>query len=530
MEAQQNAAVVAALEAQQNLAAVAAQQSAAVAVAAAQQVQQHVAASIAPAGLTPHVVPPVRQVSSMAPASSSSSTASPLAGVAVSTAAADSAKPVELPPEPEEPEVPHCHLHRKVNKACKFCKAHNEYLDRKNKKIEERKKAAIEKLKVCSSVNPIKVVDTEDVMPLPNLAQFPSYMLERLQKNDYYMSTISQFRFEEVTKLLLECDTCDTEVRDQNSLALEPSVFICSVYRLMTLQLTEGQLQNLLNSRSCWIRIAGYLCIRLGAHHERYWDLLHVALLDDEEFVPFPGRESEKSSVGQFVELLLAKDKFCNMTLPRIPTAARKQISKRLVLYGQFRQRYAANLECIARYQKAEEDVEVCSIDGDWSKAKTVGSTSSGRRCVTTKVRYAGGYEDNISLGMVIMPQARSDRQAWDVEDLTRVRGRSSQELMDELMQQQRNAAVASGKDYCRNSGQITMRVGGVPFVAGQKRKEVEKDSESDEESRFVKKKGPSLDHQAKMAAIESKYCAKVSSSQGGKSREWEGPERMRLG
>merc|ERR1719183_2256979 len=107
-----------------------------------------------------------------------------------------------------------------------------------------------------------------------------------------------------------------------------------------------------MNSRSCWLRSAGYLYVRLGFHHERYWELLSDALVDDEEFVPFPGRGAETMTVGQYVETLLTKDKYgeTQLALPRIPVAQKRTITKRTVLFGQFRKRYAANVEALENY------------------------------------------------------------------------------------------------------------------------------------------------------------------------------------
>merc|ERR1740123_2984365 len=112
---------------------------------------------------------------------------------------------------------------------------------------------------------------------------------------------------------------------------------------------------------------------------------------------------------------------------------------------------------------------------------------------------------------MLICPHASGSSGS---SDLTRVRGRSAEELLEKYEAQQRDAVVATGKDYCKTSGQHTLRVGGVPFVAGVKRKdlETERSADSDDESRRDgRRNGRSLEHQVKMAAIESKYCARVS-------------------
>mmetsp|Transcript_48126 Transcript_48126/g.139414 ORF Transcript_48126/g.139414 Transcript_48126/m.139414 type:complete len:545 (-) Transcript_48126:106-1740(-) len=435
------------------------------------------------------------------------------------------------PAAEEEDEVPRCHLHRKLNKACKFCKAHAESQEQKTKKQEERRNAAIEKLKerrpgMGGSYGP------EDKAPLPNLVHFPQVLLERIQKNDFYNVSIANAGVPEIKQLLFSCETCDTESRAHSSLDLEPSAFICSVYRLLNIMLNEGQLQALMNSRSCWIRCAGFMYIRLGVHQDRYWELLADSLMDDEEFTPFPGRGAETMSVGQYVEQLLAKDKYCNLSLPRIPVAQRRAISKRLVLYGQFRRRYAANLEVLDRFKDTGSQVEVCTPDGEWSHGETIGSQNfrEGKRCTMVNVKLADDTEMPVSIGMLIVPGKSSS----SMQDLTRSRGRSAAELLERYQEQQRDNAVASGKDYCKTSGQHTMRVGGVPFVAGVKRKELEKEEDSDDDARAwaASHLGPSAEHRAKMAAIESKYCARSAPAQAKPEAtdNVEGPERLRLG
>merc|ERR1712099_50419 len=77
---------------------------------------------------------------------------------------------------------------------------------------------------------------------------------------------------------------------------------------------------------------------------------------------------------------------------------------------------------------------------------------------------------------MIIMPgKGGSSGGAYD---LTRSRGRSSEELLQMYQDRQMESAVASGKDYCKNGGQHTLRAGGVLLVAGIKRKELEREED----------------------------------------------------
>merc|ERR1712085_162100 len=163
----------------------------------------------------------------------------------------------------------------------------------------------------------------------------------------------------------IEEESCDTETRTDKSLDLDPSPFICVVYRFMALPLAEGQLQLLIRSRSPWTRCAAFLYVRMGMHVDRFWELMSEALMDQEEFVPFPSRGGDKMTVGQYVESLLTKDKYCDLTLPRVPVAPRKILTRRLVMYAQFRKRYTANLEVLDRFAEEDVTVEICNDDGE---------------------------------------------------------------------------------------------------------------------------------------------------------------------
>lgn len=445
---------------------------------------------------------------------------------ASSTHAQGARPPGKVEKEAEEEEIPRCHLHKKQNKACKFCKAYYAQQETKAKKHEEQKSVALEQLRAGLSRSG-KGLGDNDKTPLPNLPLFPSVLADRIQKNDFYSSTICSASVSELRGIITSNESCDTETRTDKALDLDPSAFISVVYRFMVLPLTEGQLQMLIRSRSSWTRAAAFLYVRMGMHVDRYWELMSEALMDQEEFVPFPSRGGDTMQVGQYVELLLTKDKYCDITLPRVPVVQRKMLNRRMVMYAQFRKRYSAHLAVLDRFQEEDVSVEICNADGEWLRGRTVEAINQNRTTKTLLVKLESGEEQTVSLGMVICPSSSSSSSS----DLTRSRGRSAEELLRNFEAQQKDSALASGKDYCKTSGQHTVRVGGVPFVAGVKRKELETErtADLDEDRRESRRTGPSWEHQAKMAALESKYCARVSSATGGRS-ETEGPERMRLG
>lgn len=424
--------------------------------------------------------------------------------------------------------MPRCHLHKKQNKACKFCKAFYAQQDGRAKKWEEQKSAALKQLKEGLSRSG-KGLSENDSTPLPNLPLFPSVLLDRITKNDFYSTTVCAASFADLRGMIIEEESCDTETRTDKSLDLDPSPFICVVYRFMALPLAEGQLQLLIRSRSPWTRCAAFLYVRMGMHVDRFWELMSEALMDQEEFVPFPSRGGDKMTVGQYVESLLTKDKYCDLTLPRVPVAPRKILTRRLVMYAQFRKRYTANLEVLDRFAEEDVTVEICNDDGEWVPARTVEAVKTNKATKTVAVKLKNGEEITVSLGMVTCPSSSSRNEG----DLTRSRGRSAEELLKNFEASQKDNALASGKDYCKTSGQQYMRVGGMPFAVGGKRKDLESERAAEEEDDRNRKEarmsGPSREHQAKMASLESKYCARVPSSKSARS-EMDGPDRMRLG
>merc|ERR1712048_560969 len=85
--------------------------------------------------------------------------------------------------------------------------------------------------------------------------------------------------------------------------------------------------------------------------------------------------------------------------------------------------------------------------------------------------------EEFVSLGRIIVP----GRSHSSSSDLTRSRGKSAQGLFEKHKEQERGAAVARGKDYCKPSVQPVC-VGGVRFLAGEKRGRSERsDGRADE-------------------------------------------------
>ena len=87
---------------------------------------------------------------------------------------------------PVEKEIPVCHLHKKNNKACKYCKARNKHLERvKSREADQEaaKRAAAleaEKKNLISGLDPTK---SNDKVPLPNFPGcFPQVLRDKTEE------------------------------------------------------------------------------------------------------------------------------------------------------------------------------------------------------------------------------------------------------------------------------------------------------------------------------------------------------------
>lgn len=480
-------------------------------------------------------------------------------------------------PEEEEGAVPKCHLHKKANKACKYCKAYQTFQEDRKKVIEEKKNEALQQLKESSrpGYGGSGAVDLNAKVPLPNLSTYPAFLKERINNTRFFRNELELADVDvlEVKEMLERCDSCEPEAKQLNS--LEASSFFSLIYRLLTCKkkpVTEGQLRGLMQDRSCFVRSAGALFVRMAVQPERYWELLGDYLMDEEEFVPWPTRGGEWISFGNFVEQLLAKDTYCDFKLPRIQAALKKQVAERLTRYEQFRRRYQANKAVLDRFEDLDGGVpvEICRADGNWVRAVTCGPVDDehwGRKCLAVPVRLVeeggpgrGGLEEFVSLGMVICPSSSEEtpesfaprwipaqQQGYGTPafpssalDLTRSRGRSSEELLDEFRQVQKEAAVLSvGNSGYNGNWHATARATGEKKRKWQGGAGAGDDWEEDSDEELTAAARESMarrkteEERAKMAAIMEKYCSTATAASAkarGNDAEVDRAETMRLG
>lgn len=440
--------------------------------------------------------------------------------------------------QPDEPEVKKCHLHKKANKACKFCKAYILWAEQQEKKKEEAKNEILEKIK--SSGSESQSFAPTDKCPVPNFSRFPRVLAEKIMGTENYFAVTNVTLVEDVSRILLRSDCCDIEHNwSKSKIDRQPTSFIMAVYRLLQIQINEKDLSIMLKHDSHWMRCAAFLYVRLGFHCDRYWECLGGALLDEEEFIPFKGKGVDAGNtmtVGEYVEDLFMKVEYGEsdakegrITLPRVPELAKQKLVKRICLLRLCRQRYYANLEVVDRYIDAGVEVEVCDDDGEWRTCltKEPAAKSKERRSMSVLVLHPDGKEEYVSLGKVIAPSENSS-----ASDLTRDRGETSDELFEKHKEQEKGNALARGKEYSKPFVH-SVCIRGVRHVVENKRArtdghESDDDLEDDLGARSVKYQkveAEKLATMAEKAAIEAKYCAKMP-AQGTASV----PDSLRLG
>lgn len=455
---------------------------------------------------------------------------------AAAQAASTPEKKEEEEPKPannselEEEEVPKCHLHRKVNKACRFCKKHSAFLEKQTASKEKAKQEVLNKIQAESEAAAAKVDHNQRIL-LPQISQFPHELRVRILSHRIYEVTISDYGLTDCKEKLFESESCEIDT-PREDMSFVPSSWIMCLYRMMIIRPSEGEFHTLLKHESIWVRCAAYLIVRVGMNQDRYWELLSAGLMDDTEFKPFPKRDPRAYTMGEYVQKLLSEDRYCDETLPRISMGLRKTLNERLVLYGQFRERYQANLEVLDRYESPGVEVEVCKeLDGEWVSAKTLGAKNFSQRCVTMPVKFDDGTEQNVSIGMMITVDPDADQA-----DLTKSRGRSNKELLEKYRQEQKKGAVMGQNQASRKDQHTPLPNTFIgPGKSGKRKKTKEEEEEDEEVNAFqeAKKRRETQEREREISQIMQKYCAaaapssKMGSSSAGDVDE---PDHMRLG
>lgn len=439
-----------------------------------------------------------------------------------------------------------CHLHKKPNKACKYCQrfvATKTQLedDTSTKKTSKSNEAGGEQTFNCS--------------PL---------LKEQVLNCSYYKSLFSTDNVDDLIKEIVEfaADTMDVY-----RTSTEPSCFMCCVYRLFTLSLSEDEQRRIIDHQtSTLVRCVGFLYLRYIVPPEQLWDKFEEFTLDDAK-IDYGGGNT--TTVGEYIEDLLLKEKYFTTPLPRIPASVRRKLEEVLAPMPQYRKRHASNRKVFSGLREIDIPVEYCDY-GNWRPARAIEVVS--RISSRLKVRVQVDGQDIMApLGKIILmgavPTATDGRRARsrsrspshtrqkhsDHVDWSRNRGKSDALLIEELRERARVDAVCSNrKDYARRlprfeSGLAIKREKGSAeakliedetFIApGMRRRSEESDYVVEDVLRWGRT-AEEDERQKRMKDIYEKYggynhATKGTNQGAGSARpndDIEGPDTMRFG
>mmetsp|Transcript_30581 Transcript_30581/g.71437 ORF Transcript_30581/g.71437 Transcript_30581/m.71437 type:complete len:256 (+) Transcript_30581:45-812(+) len=168
------------------------------------------------------------------------------------------AKPALAPEAAKKPEeVPRCHLHKKAQRSCKFCQR----AENAKKEAQEEAAAALAKKRDAAAAQ--KKERKFNCSPL---------LLEQVLSSSYYRMLMNVTNLED---LIEEIHQFGADTLDVYRTALEPSCFMCAVYRLFTLEHSEEELRAVIDHPDyVVVRCAGFLFLRCTLAPEQLWERL----------------------------------------------------------------------------------------------------------------------------------------------------------------------------------------------------------------------------------------------------------------
>jgi pre-mRNA-splicing factor 38B len=457
----------------------------------------------------------------------------------------------------EKVEKMKCHLHKKVKDSCKFCKKYKELLDEIENQFNSQKSQAQGsdkgKRKLDRAISeerdgrsgPLELVNGKTF-------GFSGLLQTHIVECAHFKSLLTLETFEQLVDETYQFAS-SVEPYMANSGTL-PTALFCCIYRFFTLGIESRQLRRLVDSaESPYLRCAGFLYVRYGLPPDQLWDWLGDYILDDEVFKPSADSENQ-TTVGDYVESILAHDKYFNTVFPRLPNGIKRKLEEKLAPVGQYRKRTKANKEIVDVYREPGTKIEAC-IDGDWLKATTIELDDGQPTRIKVQVRLEDGVEETVHLGMLILAddekrstrkrgRSRSRSPGGSRMDWSRYKGRTDKELVDELRSRDREKAVCStGKDYARKpvgykaacalpreQGTASYRLMEEETFVPMNRASTRGRSPSPQRENFGKR--PSAEHQARMQQLFEKY-GNVKSAEASRAQQGtdvDRPDVMRLG
>ncbi|CAE7303627.1 Top2 [Symbiodinium natans] len=325
-------------------------------------------------------------------------------------------EPAREPTPPREKTPPRCHLHntKKPNAKCKFCqkwlasqsqahpesdKAHCADKDGGKHKEDKSKHKEVEK------ALPRVEEDEEDYSR--RTFKCSSLLKDQIFGSSYFKSLLDISDLDPLTEEIAKyADTLDVYNSGNN---VHPSCFICQVYRLFTLPQSEDldELLAVLDANpSAKVRCAAFLYVRFVVPPNKLYDKLEENLFDDQELKYVDGDKQVTTTIREYVENLMIKDRYYNTPLPRIPVKVRQHLEKELAPLSQFRKRMAAVQRELPPKKVAGTAVEVY-IDGSWLPGHIKNYVGQHKRKVS--IQLEDGTMVQSHLGKVVLRDEEVD-------------------------------------------------------------------------------------------------------------------------
>jgi len=321
-----------------------------------------------------------------------------------------------------------------------------------------------------------------------------------------------------------------------------------------------SEIQPILDHQgSAVVRCVGFVYMRFVLHPNHLWGRMEEYLFDTMELSYNQGGKQIHSTIGEFVEQLLIRDRYFNTPLPRIPVKVRHLLEKELAPLPQYRKRMEANRKTFKANKLTDMSVEVC-IDGRWVGGlakELVGRPSTAKK---VRVQLDDGSDVNVHLGKVILrsrSRSRSrSRERWRSRspDWSRYKGPSEQEMIEELRERAKDeATIGHGHNrvYKRGLQHVDMGLA-TKFERGsheqrlleedrssQARPHGERSGQGESEAARRARLEEEAERQKKMREIYEKYGIQQPKTAGSsygsgaaakKSVDVEGPDVLRLG
>lgn len=474
-----------------------------------------------------------------------------------------------------EAERSRCHLHKKPKDNCKFCQRHKEYVAQETEKREAAKERFIKHVRSgrgksdsasSSSTDPVEFAN-------PKSFGFSPMLQSHIVESSHFKALLGLKTVEEVmTEISTYADTLEPHVHNSNTI---PSALFCCIYRFMTMSINTGQLKRLIeHEHNVFIRCAGFLLIRFGLAPEQLWSWLGEYVLDEQE-IPASGKECEAGAgrtIGEFVESLLTQERYFSAVLPRVTSATKRLLEPKLAQVPQDRLRSKANQRLLDVYREPGIRVEVL-VEDEWREGDTVelyAEVGTLKHRPKIRIRFdassacradgdceAEAEEVVVQLGRIILTDKRCNSQRSRRNsrsrspsgryDLSRHRGKSGTELLEDVRRRSQDIAVCSaGKDYAKRP--VSFQVA-LPMDHGNAYTGLTQDGAHSHDRRLANRadfererpfssepttrsREQSVEYQQRMRQLYEKYGAArtVVSEDESKRRDIEGPDVVRLG